>query len=266
MKITGTKIVLLILLLLSATRMNAQCEVQNKCFQAGEHLTYDLYFKYGIIYTKAGTSRLGVTNSTYEGKDAYKLTLTAKSSGAARKLYALDDTLTSYITKDISPLAYRKDAHEKSDYLTERATFKYTPQGIRARNINKKNNKLRYDTTHVVQSCIYDMVSILFYVRTLNFEPMKKGDKVAVHGLVGRKNANMDIIYQGIETVKGNDDREYYCLKLSLVINDDAFDNCEEAMKVYITNDLNRIPIRVDSKLKVGSTRIILRSYSGLRN
>lgn len=229
-------------------------------------MIYDLYFKYGIIHTKAGISTLKVTNETYGGKDAYKLTLTAKSSGAARKLYSLTDTLVSYITKDISPIAYMKDAHEKGDYHTERATFEYTPNGIKARNISKKNQNLRYDTTHVTRTCIYDMLSIVFYVRTLNYEAMKKGDKVAVQGLVGRKNANMNIVYQGVETVQANDDREYYCLKLSLVIKDDAFDNSEEAMKVYITNDSNRIPVRIDSKLKVGSTRTVLKSYSGLKH
>ena len=50
-KITGIIIMLSALFGLNA---NAQCKLNNTFFQAGEDLSYDLYFKYGIIYTKAG--------------------------------------------------------------------------------------------------------------------------------------------------------------------------------------------------------------------
>lgn len=251
---------------LSCININAQCKIENTYFKAGEHLSYDLYFKYGIIYTKAGSSTLTVKNDTYNGENVYKTALAAKLNGLASKVYSLSDTLSAYLTKDVVPLAYSKDAHEDGDYNTERATFTYTDGKIHARNISRRNGKLRYDTTHVVNSCIYDMVSILYYARTINYNSMKKGDKVTVQGLVGRRTKNMDIIYQGIETIKANDDREYYCIKLSIQMNDDAFANKEEAMKVFLSNDSNRIPIRIDSKLKIGSTRVILNKYSGLNN
>ena len=260
------KLVALCFIMLPFAKLGAQCETENTYFQGGELLTYDLYFKYGILYTKAGHSEMSVTDDTYKGKDAYKLTLTARSTGAARSLFSLTDTLSAYITKKLVPLAYSKDAHEKGDYNTERATFDYSSGMPKVRNISKRNNKVRYDSTYVSKTCIYDMVSIVFYARTLNYESMKKGDRVTVTGLAGRSKTNMNIIYQGIETVKANDGREYYCIKLSLTVNDDAFDNEDEAMKVYFTNDFNRVPVRIDSKLKVGSTRVILKGYQGLRN
>lgn len=255
-----------IFMLLATTNAGAQCKIENTYFKAGEMLTYDLYFKYGIIYTKAGGSTLSVQNAVYEGEEVLKASLTAKLGGLANKVYSLADTLSAYMTPDVVPLAYTKDAHEDGDYSTERATFTYKDGDIHARNISVRNGKQRYDTTHVVQTCIYDMVSILYYARTVNYNTMKKGDKVTVKGLVGRKHTNIDVIHQGIEKMKANDGRQYYCIKLSLQMNDDAFADKEEAMKVYITNDANRIPIRIDSKLKFGSTRVILNKYEGLKN
>lgn len=264
--ITAMKIIVFALLTVFSVQLKAQCEVVNNSFQGGEHLEYDLYFKYGLLFTKAGTSTLSVSNSTYKGKDAYKMMLTANSSGAASAIYSISDTLTSYTTKSITPLAYRKDAHEKGDYRTERATYTYSPNGIRLRNINKKNERVRYDTTLVSKNCIYDMISIIYYARTLNYSNMKKGDKVTVSFLNGREKMNMDIEHHGVESVSGNDGRKYNCIKLILMMNEDAFENKNEAMKVYITDDQNRIPIRIDSKLKVGSTRALLRSYRGQKN
>jgi len=260
------KLLLISFIALFSVQLKAQCETENNSFRGGEFLEYDLYFKYGLIYTKAGNSTLSVYDANYKGKDAYKLMLTANSVGAAKAIFSIADTLTSYTTKGITPLAYLKDAHEGGDYRTERATYDYSSGKIRLRNINKKNADLRYDTTLVSNNCMYDMLSIVYYARTLNYDNMKKGDEVTVSFLSGRKKVNMTIVHQGTESVLANDGRKYNCIKLSLMINERAFEDKNEAMKVYITEDLNRIPIRIDSKLKVGSTRALLRSYRGQRN
>ena len=260
------KLILVSFITLFSIQVNAQCEVENNSFRGGEFLQFDLYFKYGLIYTKAGNSTLAVYNSKYKGKDAYKLMLTANSVGAANAIFSIADTLTSYTTKGITPLAYLKDAHEGGDYRTERATYDYSTGKIKLRNINKKNEHLRYDTTLVSNECMYDMLSIVYYARTLNYDKMKKGDEITVSFLSGRKKVNMTIEHHGFESVSGNDGRKYNCIKLILMINERPFEDKNEAMKVYITEDPNRIPIRIDSKLKVGSTRALLRSYTGQKN
>lgn len=251
---------------LSHIQISAQCPVENKSFQGGEFLEYDLYFRYGIIYTKAGISTLSVDNVHYKNKEAYRTMLTANSLGTAKALFYLSDTLTSYTTKEIVPLAYLKDAHEGDDFRTERATYDYSTGRVKVRNINKRNGILRYDTTLVSDNCMYDMLSIVYYARTLNYGKMKKGDVATVSFFSGRRKVDMDIEHHGTETITANDGRKYNCFKLVLMMNDKAFENKDEAMKVYITEDKNRIPIRIDSKLKVGSTRAILKSYRGQRN
>lgn len=260
------KLALISILTFFSIQLKAQCEADNRSFRGGEHLQYDLYFRYGLIYTKAGNSSLSVSDTKYKGKDAYRMMLTANSIGAAKVLFFIADTLTSYTTKNIVPLAHLKDAHEGNDYRTERATYDYSTGKIKLRNINKKNGDLRYDTTLVSDDCIYDMLSIIYYARTLNYNKIEKGDEVTVSFLSGRNKVNMTIVHQGLESVQANDGRKYNCIKLSLIINEKAFEDKNEAMKVYITEDMNHIPIRIDSKLKVGSTRALLRNYKGQRN
>jgi hypothetical protein len=92
---------------------------------------------------------------------------------------------------------------------------------------------------------------------------MKKGDTAKVDFISGNTKVNMVIEHNGIETVGANDNKKYSCIVLVLNIMDDAFSNKKEAMKVYITNDDNRLPVRLDSKLNIGSTRAMLRSYKG---
>jgi Protein of unknown function (DUF3108). len=248
---------------LASIKTQAQCPLKNDYFQAGEELTYDLYFKYGLIYTKAGNSSLKTVSERYKGKDAYKMTLLAQSTGTVRKFFNLKDTLSCYMTKDLIPLAFIKDAFEGSDYTQETATYTYVNDRVDISTKRIRNGTLRFDEKLTAESCIYDMMSVVFYARTLNYSDMKKGDAYNVVFLSGKDKVTMDIIYRGIETVEANDKNKYECIYLVLMINDNAFENKKEAMRVYLTNDENRMPVRLDSKLKIGSTRAILKSYKG---
>lgn len=257
---------LFILSSIQNTYAQSQCKIINNQFQAGEELSFDLYFKYGLIFTKAGNSSLKTVSTTFNGKDAYKMSLIAQSSGAAGKLFSLSDTLSSYTTKDLVPLFFKKNAHEGKENTDESVTYTYTPSGVSIHTKRTKNGVLRFDETMTSKECVYDMISVVFYARTLDYSSMKKGDAAAVEFISGKKKVYMVIEHEGIETIKANDDRKYECIKLVLSIsngNQLAFDDKEEAMKVYITNDENRMPVRLDSKLKVGSTRAMLKSYKG---
>ncbi|MDH6359085.1 DUF3108 domain-containing protein [Parabacteroides sp. PF5-9] len=260
-----TVLLFLTLLLLSTCfTLQAQNEYKQIPFKPGEVLTFDMYFKYGLINAKAGESSLSVTEGSYEGKDVLQLTLHAKSAGAAKAFMSVADTLSAYMSKDLLPLAFIKNAHEGKDYTYEEAIYQYTSDKIKVQTKRIRNEIPRFDTTLVSQHKIYDMVSILYYARTLDYASLEKGEKLTVSYLSGKRMETMDVKYHGLETIKANDGREYYCIKLTMLLNENAFEDKNEAMQVYITNDQNRVPIRIDSKLKKGSTRIILKAYKGV--
>lgn len=263
-KITTLTLILFSLLTMKV-QAQSQCKINNTFFQAGEEMTYDLYFKYGLINTKAGISTLKTTAEKYDGKDALKMTLTAKSTGTVKKVFNLSDTLSCYMTKDLVPLAYFKNAEEGKDFTQEKVRYTYNSNGISINAVRYKNGEFKFDETLTSKSCIYDMMSVVYYARTLNYSTMKKGDTSKIDFISGKKKVNMIIEYEGIDKVDANDNRKYDCIKLTLSIMDDAFSDKKEAMKVYITNDSNRMPIRLDSKLNIGSTRAVLKSYKGNR-
>lgn len=255
--------ILIIFLIFGCVHSNAQCKIENIYFKAGEELIYDMYFKYGLINTKAGKSSMTISNDKLDGADVLKMQLIGNTSGFASKFVSLSDTLSSFMTKGLVPLAYFKNAHETGDYTIEKATYSYHNNKIIINTNRIKNGEPRFDEELSSESCIYDMLSVVYYARTLDYSTMKKGDKVSISFLSGRNIANMSIEDHGIEVVNANDNKKYECIKLVLVINADAFEDKKEAMTVYITNDSNRIPVRIDSKLKIGSTRAVLKNHKG---
>jgi hypothetical protein len=165
----------------------------------------------------------------------------------------------------VVPLAYIKNAAEGKEYTQDRVTYTYNGNNITINTKRTKNGLFKFEEALTSQSCIYDMMSVVYYARTLDYSSMKKGGSFRVDFISGRKKVNMIIEYEGIETMEANDDKKYDCIKLTLSIMDDAFSDKKEAMKVYITNDNNRMPVQLDSKLNIGSSRAILKSYKGNR-
>jgi hypothetical protein len=260
----------LILLLLSFlfvfTTTNGQCRVPNNAFASGEKIAYDLYFNYGIINARAGKGSLSVTEANYRGVNAYKTVMTLNTSGLAGNIYSVNDTLTSFVDKDLRPLLFTKEAAEGKDYSVERQAYSYQNNQITIRAVRTWNGEERFDETVSTGSCTYDYLSVLSYVRNIDYTGMNPGDRHFIQFISGRRLVQMYVNYLGTSSVKANNGKRYEVINLSMTIQDDAFTNQKEALNASITNDENRIPIVIDTHLKMGMVRAVLKDVSGQRH
>ena len=266
MKQNYKKFSTLFLMLVIALQVYSQCKIENKSFQAGEETEYDLYVKMGFLSTKGGLAKMKTIATTYEGKDAYKMTMTSSTKGMARKIFRMDDTLSCYMSKEMVPLAYLKDAHEGGDYTRERVGYSYPGNGlVTVRTVRHKNGDFKFDESLTFKNCTYDLMSVVFFARTLDFSKLKSGTPVTLDFVSGKKKRNMQVRYDGTEKIKANNNVKYSCIKLTLRIADDAFEDEKDAMKVYITDDDNRMIVKMESKLNFGSTQAVLKRYKGIK-
>jgi hypothetical protein len=76
----------------------------------------------------------------------------------------------------------------------------------------------------------------------------------------------MYVNFKGTSSLKANDGKTYNVINISLTIQDDAFTNPKESIKASLTNDKNRLPVVIDTSLKMGSVRAVMRGVSGARH
>lgn len=246
-----------------------QCKIENTFFKEGESLVYDMNFKLGLINTRAGTLSLNVSKDKIDTKECYRMTFQTNTSGVANSIFAVHDTLTSYVTKDIVPLAYVKNALEGDSFTQERLKYSYGANGeVNIHTKRNKNGEFRFDETVTADKCIYDLVSVIYYARTIDFSGKKKGDKVTIGFISGKKISTASIELKGSKKVKAHNKKEYDCYDLELnFIAGGGSAKSEGTMKVLISKDANRIPVQIESSLKkVGSVKGMLKSADGLRN
>jgi hypothetical protein len=254
------------LLLLGFQTADAQCKITNTAFASGENIQYDLYFNYGIFRARAGSGSLTVTDANYRGINSLKTVMLLNTSGLAGNIYTVNDTLTSYIDKDLRPLLFTKEAFEGSDYSVERQSYTYNGDVISLRSLRKFNGEDVFDEVFTTEECAYDYLSVLSLIRNLDFTGQKPGDRKYIQFIAGRKPVNMYVNYRGISKVRANNGKTYEVIDITMTILDDAFTNQKEALRASLTNDANRIPVIIDTSLNLGSVRAVMKSVTGLKN
>ncbi|KAF5072062.1 hypothetical protein DSECCO2_205480 [anaerobic digester metagenome] len=244
----------------------AQCKIINNSFKDGENISYDLYFNYGIVNAKAGTGSLKTNLVNYKGNSAFNVRMLLNTSGLAGSVYTVNDTLVSYIDMNLRPLLFTKNAFEGKDYSREVQSFSYVEDGIKVRTNRVFNGKKKFEETITTHECTYDYLSVLALIRNLDYTDMEPGDQKQIQFISGREIVNMAVNYNGLSKIKANDGQTYNTVQISMTIYDKAFKDKKEAISASLTDDANRIPIVINTHLKIGAIRAVLKNVSGLRN
>jgi len=251
--------------MLPAMQTYAQCEHENKAFQAGEALTYDLYFNWKFIWVKAGTANYTVKKTTYKGQESLRTDLLFQGSKRLNSVFPMKDTLISQMTPTMVPLYYRKGALEGKRYTVDEVWYSY-PNGKSHVNqyfLTHEGELLK--TQHETDECNYDMLSILNVARSFDASDYKVGQRIHFPMATGKKVEEQTLVYKGKEVFEANDDVKYRCLVFSL-LDYDVKDKDKEMLRFYVTDDQNHLPVRIDFYLRFGTAKAFYKSGKGLKN
>lgn len=255
------------LCVLSAVPAGAQCTAENKAFQSGEHVMYDLYFNWKFVWVKAGLASLTTNATTYRQNPAFRFNLLSVSSKRVDFFFKMRDTLTCYVSDRLEPLYFRKGAEEGKRYTVDEAWFGYE-DGISRVKQRRTWRGGRVDTMSYSDSrCIFDMLSILAQARSYDPKDYKVGHKIRFPMATGRRVEEQTLIYRGKENVTANNDTTYRCLVFSFVeyVKDGDKEKEKEVITFFISDDKNHLPVRLDMYLNFGSAKAFLTSVRGNR-
>ncbi|MDD2524714.1 MAG: DUF3108 domain-containing protein [Bacteroidales bacterium] len=253
---------LLILFVALGESLSAQTVLKANLLK-GENLQYDLYYKNGIMI-RGGKITLNSHLVNYEGKQAFECKMIAATNSFVDNFYRVRDTLISYLdTDNLQTLRFWKSANEGKKYSSiEGGTFTYRNGEIDVYAYKKRPGKELEEVNLTVKGECTDMVSVAYLIRGLDMNIVTKNKDIPLMLFSGKKKYDMKLRYKGTERIKANNDKKYNCFKFALyVYNKEAFKD-EESMVFWITDDTNRIPIQLDTKVKVGTLRGI---YKGNR-
>lgn len=246
-------LIFLFILSLSFNRLEAQ-ELPNKeaVFKAGEELKYR--FKYGFMTAAEATLRVRESDVKFENKSVFQLTAEGRTAGTFNVFYRVRNRYDSYIDKnDLVPYLYTENIREANYRRNDKARFYQDEKKIVT---NKGNFKSDGQT--------FDIVSAYYFARSLDLSKIKKGDKFIMDYYLGDGVADLSVQYVGKEKIKTSMGT-FNCLKFSPSIQPGRIFRKDSKLYLWITDDNNRIPIKAQVEILVGSVTMELIDASGLK-
>jgi hypothetical protein len=103
------------------------------------------------------------------------------------------------------------------------------------------------------------------YLRFFDFDNIKKGDTLSIKGFFEDQSYTLKILYQGTEVVKTKIGKIPCHILVPIMPDNQLFDG-ENSITVWISDDKNKIPVKMSAKMFIGHTGIELTGFRGLRN
>ncbi len=221
-----------------------------------ETLNYVISYKWGLIHKDAGEATLKLRNSG----NKYKLTLTGKTKSWADNFYSVRDTLLGTVAKDgFKPLSYSKIAHEDGKYRRDDIQYVYarTTVGGKAHRtkIGKDGKMTQSEKTLTASGDVYDMLSVFYFLRTIDYSKLTSGHVVKASVFSGSKVESLTIRSMGKEMIKlrNKEKREAYHIKFKFTT--EGKKKSSEDIDAWISTDSNHIPLQLVGHLPVGQVK-----------
>lgn len=231
------------------------CHVSNTAFQNGENLNFRIYYSLAGIYFSGGEASFSVKEEQWNGKEVYHIVGAGKTNSFVDKTFKVRDRYETFIdTGTLRPYKFIRNVHEGGTKIFEDVTF-----------IKTANTAVTDSGVYKVPVCVQDVVSAIYSARNIDFSRYKPGDKIPFSMFLQNKTYDLYMHYIGKEIVKTKRGK-FNAIKFKpLLIKGTIFESGEK-MTIWISDDVNHIPLRVESPIIVGKVSVELIGFQNLRN
>lgn len=231
---------------------NNQRYVMHDAFQAKEQLTYRIH--YGII--NAGTVDMSVSKAmNIQNRKAYNFKIEGRTNTSFNWLYKVRDKFESWVdASNHTPLRYAKTVRENDYYHQDIAIYNHQENYLR-------NKEGKVSITKNTQ----DLASAIYFLRQLDFNNKPINHSYPMDIYIDNDIYNLEVTYKGKETIQ-TDLGKIRCIKLQPEMVVDRVFKDKDAVTVWVSDDKNHIPVRIEAEIYVGSLKVDITDYKNLKN
>lgn len=223
------------------------------------------WFKFKMSYSgwmKAGNATLKVNETSLNGKPVFHVVGKGWTTGMIKLFFKVEDRYESYFDKKtILPYKFLRNIDEGGH--KKNIEINFDQKNNKALVYNKKyNRKRKLDTSPNIQ----DMVSTFYYLRNnVDGKTLAVGDEIKLDMFFDEENYGFKLRYLGKQIIKTDFGKIESLMFRPYVMAGRIFKE-EESLTLWVSNDKNKIPLRIKANLAVGSLRADLQAYKGLKH
>ncbi len=221
-------------------------------FKDGEQLTYRL--KYGIFSAAEANLRIEESPIKFEGKPTYHIVIDGKTAGSFDLFFKVRNRYESFIDRTTTlPYYYTENRREGKYRRIDKVIFDYNEKKITAQT-----------GTFPFKGQVFDLPSAYYFARNLDLTKIKPGDELKLQYFSEKKVETLGITYMGKEDVTC-DLGTFNCLKFCPSIMPGRIFRKDSKLYLWITNDGNRIPVKAQVEILVGTVTLEITNAKALK-
>ncbi|MBN2612106.1 MAG: DUF3108 domain-containing protein [Bacteroidales bacterium] len=259
--------IFLVYFVICSPELNSQtlCPETEINFTTGETLEYTVSYNWFVIWTDVGYVNFKVSKAKIGEKPYLHLLATGQTTTAWDIFFKVRDRYESWVAPlTLKPVYFKRRVREGGYEIDIRYIFNRRKNYALSSYIVNKKPEVK--DTIAITDCTFDIMSVLYYARTLDYTGLKQGQTIPFIILLDRQLENVYFRYLGTERIRVKQLGEVECLKLAVsVVAGSVFKEGGESLTLWITNDRNKVPVYLESSIIVGSVKVRLSSYSNLR-
>jgi hypothetical protein len=255
---------LVLLCLLAAFIQNGSYpSVKNRAFTTGEKLEYRVH--YGFI--TAGEAVITVDEKLYEknGRTCFRVNVFGRSTPGFDIVLRIRDNWGTYLdTTQMIPHQFYRTIEEGKYRRNEIVYFDHRAKNAEVKVWDRKKNKYKEPKHYKVPNGVQDMVSGYYYLRNIDYSKLKIGEVVSIPAFFEDTLYNFKVKYAGKEMINTKVG-DIKAIKIVPLMPENELFEGENAIRVWISDDPNKIPLKIQADMFVGAVEIDIKKYSGLR-
>lgn len=230
--------------------------VENTSFGAGETLEYRVH--YGLLNAAEATVAVSPQLQNINGRPCYKVEIKGRTVGAFDWATKIRDRWQSWIdTSAIVPQKSYRNIQEDTYTKEETVTYDHAKNDA---TVHDENGQKTFNIPNNAQ----DIISGYYFLRTINFDKSNIGDIVQVPTFFDKAIYQMKIRYGGKSVIKTKFGK-LNVIKLNPVMPDNKLFKGDNSVRIWVSDDINRVPVKVEVDLWVGSMVMEVKKYNGLK-
>ena len=231
------------------------CSYSQSAYEDGEWLSFKI--KYGWFNTSKATLEIKKTKLNKE--DVYHIIGNGKSVGLMDVFFKVRDRYETYVNQDGLPVKFIRNINEGGYKKHKQLYFDHNSQRVKV--VDYKNQTTEsFDFELNTQ----DMLSAFYKLRnSINIETLRIGQEFRLNMFFDNENYDFKTKFLGYEVLDTKFGK-VACLKFRPYVKAERVFQAQESLTFWITADQNKIPLKIEAELAVGSLTAELYEFKGL--
>ena len=233
-----------------------QIVYSQKAYNAGEYFKFRIH--YGII--NAGYATLELKDITYNGKNVFHAKGYGWTTGLAKTFFKVEDDYQSIFDKATNkPYVFIRKIDEGGYTKNQQGFFDQLQK-----NVLVKDYKNNTEKTYEVSANAQDILSSFYYLRNYStIDSLKEGDSIIIDMFFDNEIYKFRLKYLGKENLNTKFGK-LSTLKFRPYVQSGRIFKEQESLTVWVSDDVNKVPVLIKADLLVGSLKASLIEAKGL--